>query len=110
MGAVGQFIFVDLLGLFVVRCVFRGQIGFDLLRGEMLVVELAVFVEADDGAEEFQVVFADEQRAGPVKQLSQSGRGVELLGVVVHIGERHKAVDAEERERAQLLFVDVESS
>ena len=110
MGAVGQFIFVDLLGLFVVRRVFRGQIGFDLLWGEMLVVELAVFVEADDGAEEFQVVFADEQRARTVKQLSQSGRGVELLGVVVHIGERYKSVDAEERERAQLLFVDVESS
>ena len=76
----------------------------------MLVVELAIVVEADDGTEELEVVFADEQRAGSLEELTQRGGAGKRLSVVVHIGEGGEAIDAEEREGTEAFLVDVETA
>ena len=60
----------------------------------MFVVELAIVVKRNDGAEQTKIAYTDEFGARHAEEPAQFGLRIELLRIVVHIGKGAEALHA----------------
>ena len=60
----------------------------------MFVVELAIVVKRNDGAEQTKIAYTDEFGARHAEEPAQFGLRIELLRIVVHIGKGAETLHA----------------